>query len=92
MTINAGLDKLGESMPVKKYLYREEQEVFDKVEATKKKYAEQKFTTKDAITFLINAGYQADNEPVLDNKLLSGGLTNVALPQPTGTTISEVKT
>lgn len=83
-------------MSVKKYLYREEQEVFDKIDATKKKYAIQKFTTKDAITFLINKGYETDTAPaVLGNDITltpAPGVTlvsnsNVALPEPTGYTI-----
>jgi hypothetical protein len=65
MTLNNGLDKLGEHMAVKKYLYREDQSVFDKVEAYKGTLAAHgiKCSTKDAITDLINKGYQAE----LDN-------------------------
>lgn len=59
-TINLGLEKLGEHMSVKKYLYREEEEVFNKIEEVKKLHASEKFTTKDAITYLINKGYTVE--------------------------------
>lgn len=47
-------------MSVKKYLYREEEEVFNKIEEVKKLHASEKFTTKDAITYLINKGYTVE--------------------------------
>lgn len=64
MTLNNGLDRLGEHMSVKKYLYREEEEVFNKIEQVKKFHASEKFTTKDAITYLINKGYEAEMLPI----------------------------
>lgn len=61
--INKGLEKLGEHMAIKKYLYREEQEVFDKIEKVKNDnncfVGSKKLSTKDAITFLINRGFEA---------------------------------
>ena len=77
-------------MSVKKYLYREEEEVFIKIEEVKKLHASEKFTTKDAITYLINKGYTAE---MLSNTVEPTSLqvTSVAIPGPSGTTISEVK-
>jgi hypothetical protein len=51
-------------MAIKKYLYREDEEVFNKIELTRQKMMNEiegkKFSFKDAMTRLINKGYGAD--------------------------------
>lgn len=47
---------------LKKYLYRETEEVFNKLEKLKGDTdipGSKKFSTKDAITYLINRGFEA---------------------------------
>lgn len=50
------------AIPKKKYLYRDTLEVFKKIDIIKWKYIDQKFTTRDAISYLIERGYQAEQE------------------------------
>lgn len=66
MSLNNGLDKLGEHMSVKKYLYREHQMVFDKVDAYKKTLTDKgvKCSTKDAMTHLILKGFEYEQEQI----------------------------
>lgn len=61
-------------MAIKTYLYREDEEVFKKIEDIKQRHANEKFSIKDAITYLINKGYDSEvtititNPEVLEEK------------------------
>ena len=46
-------------MAIRKYLYREDEEVWKKIDDIKQRH---NFTTKDAITYLINKGYTSEAE------------------------------
>ena len=77
--INKGLERLRNNMAIKSYLYREDEEVFKKIQDIKQRHEAEKFSTKDAITYLINKGYWTE---IGDIPKVEAPLPSVS-PEPT---------
>lgn len=73
-------------MAIKKYLYREDEEVFKKIDLVKQKHTSEKFSTKDSITYLINKGFEVYIKEA-DKELVP----NLVVPSEVNTGVEEVK-
>jgi len=71
-------------MAIKAYLYREDEEVFKKIQDIKQRHKTEKFSTKDAITYLINKGYDIETIIEITNPEILY-LTTDEVPHPAET-------